>query len=130
MMKENQAERWLIFCMSLLIVGESVLSQTVQQCPSQKEILPCTCSVKKSGLDIICEFTDFSHISKAMDVLKKGQNTIIVYLKLRHNSLSKLPGFVFLGLDIVHLTIHNSSLAVIEEKSLTSIGKVTFFILN
>jgi len=31
--------------------------------------------------------------------------------------------FVFLGLDIRHLTIHNSSLAVVEETALSSVGK-------
>jgi Leucine-rich repeat (LRR) protein len=30
---------------------------------------------------------------------------------------------VFLGLDIRHLTIHNSSLAVVEEAALSSLGK-------
>jgi hypothetical protein len=34
----------------------------------------------------------------------------------------KLQDFVFLGLDIRHLTIHNSSLAVVEESSLNSLG--------
>lgn len=122
-MKENHSRRWITFCLVLLIFGGTVLTQTTQQCPTQIEIEPCKCGVKKSGLDIICELTDLVHISKAMDILKKRQNTIVVYLKLRHNSLPKLPGFVFLGLDIIHLTIHNSSLAVIEETSLTSIGK-------
>ena len=122
----RQSERWRMAWLLLSVIGGTAIAQTVQQCPPQKELLPCSCSVKKSGLDIICEFTDFSHISKAMDVLKKRQNTIIVYLKLRHNSLPKLQGFVFLGLDIIHLTIHNSSLAVIEETSLTSIGMTHF----
>ncbi|XP_023246931.1 leucine-rich repeats and immunoglobulin-like domains protein 1 [Copidosoma floridanum] len=97
--------------------------QVSQQCPPHIEIYPCTCSIKKNGLDVICELTDFNNISKAMDSLKKRQNSVIFYLKLRHNNLPKLPGFVFLGLDIYHLTIHNSSLAVIEEASLSSIGK-------
>lgn len=57
-----------------------------------------------------------------MSVLK-GKSYIIFYLKLRHNNLKKLPGFVFFGLDIRHLTIHNSSLSVVEEASLSSIGK-------
>lgn len=37
--------------------------------------------------------------------------------------MPKLQGYVFLGLDIRHLTIHNSSLAVLEESSLSSIGE-------
>jgi hypothetical protein len=52
----------------------------------------------------------------------KGSSEVIFYLKLRHNNLPKLQDFVFLGLDIRHLTIHNSSLAVVEESSLSSLG--------
>lgn len=101
-------------------------SQTpVQTCPAPSEISPCACSVKKNGLDILCEATDISHINRAMSTLK-GKNPIIFYLKLRHNNLPKLQGFVFLALDIRHLTIHNSSLAVIEETALSSLGKCIF----
>lgn len=98
--------------------------QSQQQCPPRGEITPCSCSVKKNGLDILCEFTDQQHIDMAMNILK-GKSLIIFYLKLRHNNLRKLPGFQFLGLDIHHLTIHNSSLAVVEEASLSSLGKLT-----
>lgn len=96
--------------------------QTQQQCPPRSEITPCSCTVKKNGLDILCEFTDSQHINRAMETLK-GKSFVIFYLKLRHNNLPKLQGFIFLGLDIRHLTIHNSSLAVVEESSLTSIGE-------
>jgi hypothetical protein len=58
-----------------------------------------------------------------MAVLKGKPSLVIFYLKLRHNNLPKLQGFVFLGMDIRHLTIHNSTLAVVEESSLSSIGK-------
>lgn len=58
-----------------------------------------------------------------MAVLKGKPSIIIFYLKLRHNNLPKLQSFVFLGIDIRHLTIHNSSLSVIEESSLSSMGK-------
>ncbi|XP_031781041.1 leucine-rich repeats and immunoglobulin-like domains protein 2 isoform X4 [Nasonia vitripennis] len=110
------------FCLLLQSLKIVVEAQNIQQCPNPTEISPCTCSIKKNGLDVICEFTDFNHISKAMDGLKGRQNSIIFYLKLRHNNMPKLQGFVFLGLDIHHLTIHNSSLAVVEETSLSSIG--------
>ncbi|XP_055712515.1 protein slit [Phlebotomus papatasi] len=93
-----------------------------QTCPAASEIAPCACQVKKNGLDILCEATDISHINKAMGTLK-GKSPIIFYLKLRHNNLPKLQGFVFLALDIRHLTIHNSSLAAIEETALSSLGK-------
>lgn len=93
----------------------------VQTCPPISEISPCACNVKKNGLDILCEATDVTHINRAMGTLK-GKNPIIFYLKLRHSSLPKLQGFVFLALDIRHLTIHNSSLAVIEETALSSLG--------
>ncbi|XP_066593788.1 leucine-rich repeat-containing protein let-4 [Prorops nasuta] len=113
---------WISILLSCFI--ESLcLAQTAQSCPPHGEISPCTCSVKKSGLDILCEFTDHSHISRAMSILKGKTNTIIFYLKLRHNNLPKLQGFIFLGLDIHHLTIHNSSLGAVEETSLSSIGK-------
>lgn len=97
----------------------------LQTCPSVSEIAPCACSVKKNGLDILCETTDISHINQAMTKLKT-KNPIIFYLKLRHNNLPKLQGFVFLALDIRHLTIHNSSLAVIEETALSSLGRCFF----
>lgn len=75
------------------------------------------------GLDILCEYTDPSHIANAMGALKgKPSSMVIYYLKLRHNLMPKLQGFIFLGLEISHLTIHNSSLAVVEETSLSSIG--------
>lgn len=115
------------FSFLLLSLKTAVKSQSVQQCPKTIEITPCTCSIKKNGLDVICEFTDFNHINKAMDSLKRRQNSIIFYLKLRHNNMPKLQGFVFLGLDIYHLTIHNSSLAVVEETSLSSIGKFLIY---
>ncbi|KAK3930616.1 Protein artichoke [Frankliniella fusca] len=92
-------------------------------CPAAADIQPCGCTVKKNGLDILCEATETQHINKAMDALKRRGNAVIFYLKLRHNALPKLLQFVFLGLDIRHLTIHNSSLAVVEESSLSSVGK-------
>ncbi|KYB25652.1 hypothetical protein TcasGA2_TC032528 [Tribolium castaneum] len=94
-----------------------------QQCPARSEISPCSCTLKKNGLDILCEFTDQQHITSAMDKLK-GREFVIFYLKLRHNNLRKLTGYIFLGLDIHHLTIHNSSLSTMEEMSLSSIGKM------
>lgn len=97
-----------------------------QICPAPSEINPCACSVKKNGLDILCEATDVGHITRAMSALK-GKNPTIFYLKLRHNNLPKLQGFLFLALDIRHLTIHNSSLAAIEETSLSSLGKKFHF---
>lgn len=104
-----------------------VMAEPPQQtCPSVSEIAPCACSVKKNGLDILCETTDISHINQAMTKLKT-KNPIIFYLKLRHNNLPKLQGFVFLALDIRHLTIHNSSLAVIEETALSSLGRCSHF---
>lgn len=121
--------RWnsMILVLSLLLL----ISQTVrgqqgngqgQTCPPSQDINPCVCTVKKNGLDILCEFADYNHINKAMTVLKP-KSPIIFYLKLRHNNLPKLQGFIFLALDIRHLTIHNSSLAVIEETSLSSLGE-------
>ncbi|EGI60471.1 PREDICTED: slit homolog 1 protein [Acromyrmex echinatior] len=112
---------WRLVWLLCLVLATS-LAQTSQVCPSHGEIAPCYCSVKKSGLDIVCEITDLTHISKAMVVLKGRPNLVIFYLRLRHNTLPKLQGYVFLGLDIRHLTIHNSSLAVLEESSLSSIG--------
>ncbi|KAJ8981994.1 hypothetical protein NQ317_013646 [Molorchus minor] len=95
-----------------------------QHCPSRLEIAPCTCQVKKNGLDILCESTNQTGINDAMGGLK-GKPLVIFYLKLRHNNLRKLTAFVFLGLDIRHLTIHNSSLSVVEEASLSSIDNGT-----
>jgi hypothetical protein len=93
------------------------------QCPPHAEINPCLCTVKKNGLDVMCEFTDVFHITRALTVLKGRPNLVVFYLKLRHNNLPKLQSFVFLGIDIRHLTVHNSSLAVVEESSLSSMGK-------
>lgn len=100
-----------------------------QTCPASSEIGPCACQVKKNGLDILCEATDVGHITRAMSALK-GKNPIIFYLKLRHNNLPKLQGFLFLALDIRHLTIHNSSLAAIEETSLSSLGEFSSLSLS
>lgn len=110
----------VILSISLIVRGQQ--SGQGQTCPPSNEINPCVCTVKKNGLDILCEFSDFNHINKAMSVLKP-KSPIIFYLKLRHNNLPKLQGFIFLSLDIRHLTIHNSSLAVIEETSLSSLGE-------
>ncbi|KAF4524248.1 hypothetical protein B566_EDAN008794 [Ephemera danica] len=117
----------------------------MSKCPlaSNETVSPCVCTVKKNGLDLMCENTDHSHISRAMTILK-GKNVVIYYLKLRHNTLPKMQGrvpileivlvkfsaencnakkFMFLGLDIRHLTIHNSNLTVLEEAALSSLGK-------
>lgn len=115
----------LIAFMVLLFVAQIINGQQngpQQTCPAANEVSPCVCQVKKNGLDILCEATDYVHITRAMTALKP-KSPIIFYLKLRHNSLPKLQGFIFLALDIRHLTIHNSSLAVIEETSLSSLGK-------
>lgn len=109
----------------LLITAQPNPSQ--QTCPQTSEISPCACQVKKNGLDILCEATDVIHITRAMTALKP-RSPIIFYLKLRHNTLPKLQGFIFLALDIRHLTIHNSSLAVIEETSLSSLGEFALLI--
>lgn len=118
-----------VLCATAVLGFIGIMAEPPQQtCPSVSEIAPCACSVKKNGLDILCETTDISHINQAMTKLKT-KNPIIFYLKLRHNNLPKLQGFVFLALDIRHLTIHNSSLAVIEETALSSLGKF-YKILN
>ncbi|KAH8394768.1 hypothetical protein KR222_005158 [Zaprionus bogoriensis] len=109
-------------CLLLLLLAQALAQGTPQQvCPEQSDISPCICTVKKNGLDILCETTDLAHITKSMGTLK-GKSPIIFYLKLRHNNLPKLQGFVFLALDIRHLTIHNSSLAAIEENALSSLA--------
>lgn len=76
-------------------------------------------------LYLLCTF----FLSQAMNTLR-SKPMIIFYLKLRHNNLAKLPAYIFLGLDIRHLTVHNSSLAVIEDSSLSSIGKYQLFHLS
>ncbi|XP_037949793.1 leucine-rich repeat-containing protein 15 [Teleopsis dalmanni] len=114
-----------IIAIFLLAALEKVDAQNPPQqqiCPEQNDISPCICTVKKNGLDILCEATDLAHITKSMSTLK-GKSPIIFYLKLRHNNLPKLQGFVFLALDIRHITIHNSSLAAIEENALSSLGR-------
>jgi hypothetical protein len=121
----------VLIAFTVLLFAAQIISgqQNGQQqtCPSVNEISPCVCQVKKNGLDILCEATDYTHITKAMTALKP-RSPIIFYLKLRHNSLPKLQGFIFLALDIRHLTIHNSSLAVIEETSLSSLGRFSFLL--
>lgn len=120
----------LLISLTILLLIELIKGQPnpqQQTCPSANEISPCVCQVKKNGLDILCEATDVTHITKAMTALKP-RSPIIFYLKLRHNQLPKLQGFIFLALDIRHLTIHNSSLAVIEETSLSSLGMFIFIL--
>jgi len=94
-------------CLLLCFLSQTLAQGPSQQvCPEQGDISPCICTVKKNGLDILCETTDLAHITKSMGTLK-GKSPVIFYLKLRHNNLPKLQGFVFLALDIRHLTIHN-----------------------
>jgi len=107
-----------------LMWGWAQVTPQNHQCPSRNDLAPCMCTVKTNGLDILCEFTDQQHISRAMSRLK-ASNEVIFYLKLRHNNLPKLQDFLFLGLDIRHLTIHNCSLAVVEESSINSLGRCT-----
>ncbi|CAH2241188.1 jg3254 [Pararge aegeria aegeria] len=116
----NMVPRWLLAC-CVVLLARPAHPQGAQQCPPQNTITPCSCTVKKNGLDILCEFTEQQHIQKAMNTLR-SKPMIIFYLKLRHNNLAKLPSYIFLSLDIRHLTVHNSSLAVIEDSSLSSIG--------
>ncbi|KAL1498068.1 hypothetical protein ABEB36_008925 [Hypothenemus hampei] len=111
---------WVVWLVGLCALATA---EVPQSCPQRQEIAPCTCQVKKNGLDILCEFTDQQHIDSAMTIFK-GKPLVIFYLKLRHNKLPKLPGFMFFGMDIQHLTIHNSSLSVVDEASLSSIGKM------
>lgn len=113
----------------LINVGLYPTAYSIVSCPSENEITPCTCSIKKNGLDIICEYLDTVHITKALNALKQKENFSIFYLKLRHNNIPKLQGFIFLGLDIHHLTIHNASLSVIENSSLSSVGK-NFYVVD
>lgn len=119
---------WMTWVVLIICVGRG-LGQTIARCPNQADIRPCSCSVKKNGLDVICESTDHVHITSALTALKT-QNAVIFYLKLRHNNLPKLQGFIFLGLVVQHLAIHNSSLATVEESSLSSIGKLFNFVLE
>lgn len=112
----------LLVIIGLFLINDVLADPPPQTCPNPSDVAPCACTVKKNGLDILCEATDIGHINHAMTTLK-ARNPIIFYLKLRHNNLPKLQGFVFLALDIRHLTIHNSSLAVIEETALSSLGK-------
>lgn len=119
----------VIGCITFLLFIVQIINGQAnppQTCPAANEISPCQCQVKKNGLDILCEATDVSHITHAMSVLKP-KSPIIFYLKLRHNNLPKLQSFIFLALDIRHLTIHNSSLAVIEETALSSLGMFSLF---
>lgn len=118
--KRKYCTIWIILILGIL--GGSVTPATrAQRCPDSSQIYPCVCNVKKNGLDIICEHTDYNHISKAMENLK-GKPVVIFYLKLRHNNLPKLHDYIFMGLEISHLNIHNSSLAVLEHSSLSSLG--------
>jgi len=107
-----------------LMWGWAQVTPQNHQCPSRNDLFPCMCTVKTNGLDILCEYTDQQHINHAMTKLKES-NEVIFYLKLRHNNLPKLLDFVFFGLDIRHLNIHNSSLTVIEESSISSLGRCT-----
>lgn len=133
-MQPNHALGVYFTLLGLLVIKDGVvvvaqMGPPPQTCPAASEISPCACQVKKNGLDILCEATDVGHITKAMSALK-GKNPIIFYLKLRHNNLPKLQGFLFLALDIRHLTIHNSSLAALEETSLSSLGKFCMSLIN
>ena len=74
-----------------------------------------------SGLDIACENANEEQIKSSIDILKKDAYTIF-YLKLRNCLLRKLPDYIFLGLEVIHLTIIRSNVSVIDRASLSALA--------
>lgn len=55
--------RWLLVC-CVVLCARPAHPQGAQQCPAPNTMTPCSCTVKKNGLDILCEFTEQQHIQK------------------------------------------------------------------
>lgn len=58
--------RWWCIASCLSCFLSLVLAQPLQSCPANQDISPCVCTVKKNGLDILCEviYHPFLHIRK------------------------------------------------------------------
>lgn len=71
---------WLVVCLVVLL-ARPAYQQGAQQCPPANTITPCSCTVKKNGLDILCEFTEQQHIQKVIGIIYfivVGENWISV----------------------------------------------------
>ncbi|XP_026681002.1 leucine-rich repeat-containing G-protein coupled receptor 4-like [Diaphorina citri] len=95
----------------LLLLLPCCLLQSVQQCPPHNEISPCQCSVKKNGLDILCEFTDNQKIQVPSDALRPLDR--LRHLDLRANNITSLSDDTFshFGDSITFLNLQKNGLA-------------------
>jgi len=97
------------------------------ECPERTKFYPCRCKEKRKGLDIICEKAEIDDLQRATTMLKEASqgskvDFTIGYFKIRDSSMRKLPDYVFMGLNIVHLMIYNSDLSALMPNSLTSLA--------
>ena len=74
-----------------------------------------------SGLDIVCEKAGERQIVSALDVLKKDSYNIF-WMKIRNCVLARIPDYVFLGLEVIHLSIIRSNVSNIDRSSLSALG--------
>ncbi|KAJ9592206.1 hypothetical protein L9F63_001207, partial [Diploptera punctata] len=79
---------------------------------------PCSCTVKKNGLDLLCEFTDQQHVSRAMVALK-GTSEIIYYLKLS-TQYSAQTCWILFSSDSTFVILLSTTVASLSSRNLHS----------
>lgn len=70
--------RWLLLC-CVVLLARPAHPQGAQQCPASNTITPCSCTVKKNGLDILCEFTEQQHIQKVSIQLVNNADALVCW---------------------------------------------------
>ena len=80
-----------------------------EKCPRQSTT-HCTCRSKKSGLDITCEDVDTDELHEFAKILKSSSTDhLIRYFKIRNSNIPHLDDYLFMGMKIEHLYIHDCS---------------------
>jgi len=107
--------------------GVKTHGQGKQHCPTKIAMRQCRCKDKKNGLDIVCEKVSLSQLETVTSEMKKHNRVSkieynIAYFKIRDSSIHRLPDYIFMGLNIVHLMIYNSQLSSLMPNSLSSLS--------
>lgn len=111
---------------AMVIAAVAVLLGTAKaaagiSCLPNKDISPCTCKEKSRGPSIACENVEEAQIMLSLGVLK-NRSTVIYRLMFRGSNFPKVHDYVFLGLDVQHLTMSKTNISVVEESSLRTLA--------
>ncbi|XP_066937440.1 leucine-rich repeat-containing protein let-4-like [Macrobrachium rosenbergii] len=102
------------------LLGEARTAEGTTCLPAS-DIHPCTCKEKSRGPSVICENVNETEIMQSLKVLKKRSN-IIYRLMFRSCDLQRVRDYLFLGLNVEHLTMSRSNISVVEESSLRTLA--------